>query len=131
MDYSYTYDGMLRAIKDGARPEDIAKAFTDNLNNAIKDAKTPSRYEEACNEFASALNELLDAYETEYEVNLDDVPYVAGEDVKEYLPRVMNVYALFREYTRAINNILNKAPVETTADAEESFEKLIDDLLGR
>lgn len=131
MDYSYTYDGMLRAIKDGARPEDIAKAFTDNLNNAIKDANIPSRYEEACNDFASALNELLDAYEAEYEVNLDDMPYVAGDDVKEYLPRVMNVYALFREYANAVSEMLNKAPVESNTDAEESFEKLIDDLLGR
>ena len=131
MNYPYTYDGMLRAIKDGAKPEDIAKAFTDNLNNAIKDANTPSRYEKACNEFANALNELLDAYEAEYEVNLDDVPCIHSDDVKEYLPRVMNAYALFREYTRAINEVLNKAPVEPTADAEESFEKLIDDLLGR
>lgn len=128
---NYSYDEILRALKDGAKPEDIAKSFTDNLNNAIKVAKAPSRYEEACNEFASALNELLDAYAEEYEVNLDDVPYVAGDDVKEYLPRVMNVYALFREYTRAVSEVLNKAPVETTADAEESFEKLIDDLLGR
>lgn len=131
MDYSYTYDGMLRAIKDGAKPEDIAKAFTDNLNNAIKDANTPSRYEKACEAFAFALNELLDAYEAEYEVKLDDVPCIHSDDVKEYLPRVMNVYALFREYTRAINEVLNKTPVEPTADAEESFEKLIDDLLGR
>lgn len=128
---NYSYDEILNALKDGADPADIAKAFTDNLNHAIKEANASDRYEEACNEFASALNELLDAYETEYKVNLDDVPYVAGEDVKEYLPRVMNVYALFREYTRAINDVLNKAPVETTADAEESFEKLIDDLLGR
>ena len=128
---NYSYDEILRALKDGAKPEDIAKSFTDNLNNAIKVANAPSRYEEACNEFASALNELLDAYETEYKVNLDDVPYVAGEDVKEYLPRVMNVYALFREYTRAVSEVLNKTPVQDNTDAEESFEKLIDDLLGR
>lgn len=128
---NYSYDEILRALKNGADPADIAETFSDNLNHAIREANALDRYEEACNNFASALNELLDAYETEYEVNLDDVPYVAGEDVKEYLPRVMNVYALFREYTRAINEVLNKAPVETTADAEESFEKLIDDLLGR
>lgn len=128
---NYSYDEILRALKDGAKPEDIAKSFTDNLNNAIKVANAPNTYEEACNEFASALNELLDAYETEYKVNLDDVPYVAGEDVKEYLPRVMNVYALFREYTRAVSEVLNKAPVESNTDGEESFEKLIDDLLGR
>ena len=128
---NYSYDEILNALKGGADPADIAKAFTDNLNHAIKEANAPDRYEEACNNFASALNELLDAYEAEYEVNLDDVPYVAGDDVKEYLPRVMNVYALFREYTRAINEVLNKAPVESNTDAEESFEKLIDDLLGR
>lgn len=128
--YYYSYDEILRALKNGADPADIAEAFSDNLNHAIKEANAPDRYDEACDAFASALNELLDAYRTEYEVNLDDVPCVYGEDVKEYLPRVMNVYALFREYTRAINDVL-KTPVETTADAEESFEKLIDDLLGR
>lgn len=131
MDYSYTYDGMLRAIKDGAKPEDIAKAFTDNLNNAIKDANVPNRYDEACEAFASALNELLDAYAKEYEVNLDDVSYIDGDDVKTFMPRVMNVYALFREYTRAVSEVLNKTPVQDNTDAEESFEKLIDDLLGR
>jgi len=128
---NYSYDEILNALKSGADPADIAKTFTDNLNSAINNANISSRYEEACNEFASALNELLDAYEAEYEVKLDDVPYVAGDDVKEHLPRVMTVYALFREYTRAINEVLNKTLVEPTADAEESFEKLIDDLLGR
>ena len=128
---NYSYDEILNALKGGADPADIAKTFTDNLNHAIKEANASNTYEEACNEFASALNELLDAYETEYKVNLDDVPYVAGDDVKEYLPRVMNVYALFREYTRAVSEVLNKTPVQDNTDAEESFEKLIDDLLGR
>lgn len=128
---NYSYDEILNALKGGADPADIAEAFSDNLNHAIREANAPDRYKEACNNFASALNELLDAYETEYEVNLDDMPYVYGDDVKEYLPRVMNVYALFREYTRAVSEVLNKAPVQDNTDAEESFEKLIDDLLGR
>ena len=129
--YYYSYDEILKALKNGADPADIAKTFTDNLNHAIKEANAPNRYEEACDAFASALNELLDAYRVEYEVNLDDVSYIDGDDVKTFMPRVMNVYALFREYTRAVSEVLNKAPVEPTADAEESFEKLIDDLLGR
>lgn len=128
-----TYDDILSAIKNGVNPADIAKAFTDNLNAAIRAADEPSKFEVACCEFAEKWHDVLDAYALDSGESIDNDLYFTGDDVKQVLPNIIKIFNLTQTYLNGIKAIT--PTVENDAQhhmgADEKFENLINDLIGK
>ena len=126
---TYTYDEILNAIKNGADPAEIAQAFTKDLNNAIRAADEPSKFEVACCEFAEKWHDVLDAYALETGESMPDDMYFTGDDVKQVLPNIIKIFTLTQTYLNGIKAIT--PAVENNTDADETFENLINDLIGK
>lgn len=128
---TYTYDEILNAIKNGTDPAEIAQAFTKDLNDAIRAADKPSEFEVACCEFAEKWHDVLDAYALETGESVPDDMYFTGDDVKQVLPNIIKVYKLTQDYLNGVKNLAT-VYTNTGADAEtETFESLINDLIGK
>ena len=132
---TYTYDEILNAIKNGTDPAEIAQAFTKDLNDAIRAADEPSKFEVACCDFAEKWHDVLDAYALETGESIDDDLYFTGDDVKQVLPSIIKVYKLTQDYLNGVKNLASVYS-NTGADAErsaasETFESLINDLIGK
>ena len=130
---TYTYDEILNAIKNGTDPAEIAQAFTKDLNDAIRaaDEPEPTAYNFACEDLAAVWAELLDAYALETGESVPDDMYFSADDVKIVLPSLIKVYKLTQDY---LNRIKNLATVynNTGGNGEaETFENLINDLIGK
>ena len=126
---TYTYDEILNAIKNGTDPAEIAQAFTKDLNNAIRAADEPSKFEVACCEFAEKWHDVLDAYALETGESMPDDMYFTGDDVKQVLPNIIKIFTLTQTYLNGIKAIT--PAVENNTDADETFENLINDLIGK
>ena len=128
---TYTYDEILNAIKNGTDPAEIAQAFTKDLNNAIRAADEPSKFEVACCEFAEKWHDVLDAYALETGESMPDDMYFTGDDVKQVLPNIIKVYKLTQDYLNGVKNLAS-VYTNTGGNAEtETFENLINDLIGK
>lgn len=126
---TYTYDEILDAIKNGTDPAEIAQAFTKDLNDAIRAADEPSKFEMACCEFAEKWHDVLDAYALETGESIDYDLYFTGDDVKQVLPNIIKVFTLTQTY---LNEIKAIAPtVYNNTGGDETFENLINDLIGK
>ena len=126
---TYTYDEILNAIKNGTDPAEIAQAFTKDLNDAIRAADEPSKFEVACCEFAEKWHDVLDAYALETGESMPDDMYFTGDDVKQVLPNIIKIFTLTQTYLNGIKAIT--PAVENNTDADETFENLINDLIGK
>ena len=126
---TYTYDEILNAIKNGTDPAEIAQAFTKDLNNAIRAADKPNEFEMACCEFAEKWHDVLDAYALETGESMPDDMYFTGDDVKQVLPNIIKIFTLTQTYLNGIKAIT--PAVENNTDADETFENLINDLIGK
>ena len=130
---TYTYDEILNAIKNGTDPAEIAQAFTKDLNDAIRAADEPdhTQYNYACEDLAAVWAELLDAYAADADESVPSDMYFSADDVKTVLPSLIKVYKLTQDY---LNGVKNLATVysNTGGNAEaETFESLINDLIGK
>lgn len=126
---TYTYDEILNAIKNGTDPAEIAQAFTKDLNDAIRAADEPSKFEVACCDFAEKWHDVLDAYALETGESMPDDMYFTGDDVKQVLPNIIKIFTLTQTYLNGIKAIT--PAVENNTDADETFENLINDLIGK
>lgn len=128
---TYTYDEILNAIKNGTDPAEIAQAFTKDLNDAIRAADEPSKFEMACCDFAEKWHDVLDAYALETGESMPDDMYFTGDDVKQVLPNIIKVYKLTQDYLNGVKNLASVYS-NTGGNAEaETFENLINDLIGK
>ena len=128
---TYTYDEILNAIKNGTDPAEIAQAFTKDLNDAIRaaDEPEPTAYNFACEDLAAVWAELLDAYALETGESVPDDMYFSADDVKQVLPNIIKIFTLTQTYLNGIKAIT--PAVENNTDADETFENLINDLIGK
>ena len=128
---TYTYDEILNAIKNGTDPAEIAQAFTKDLNDAIRAADEPSKFEVACCDFAEKWHDVLDAYALETGESIDDDLYFTGDDVKQVLPSIIKVYKLTQDYLNGVKNLASVYTNTGGSDETETFESLINDLIGK
>ena len=130
---TYTYDEILNAIKNGTDPAEIAQAFTKDLNDAIRaaDEPEPTKYNYACEDLAAVWAELLDAYALETSESVPEDMYFSADDVRNVVPSLIKVYKLTQDY---LNGVKNLASVYTNTGGNgetETFESLINDLIGK
>ena len=141
----YNFNDLEKMLRDGVSADEIAQAFTKNLNSAI-DAVKPTPMEIAGEDLAKAWNRMVDLYLEDNDApsfidNTDDL-YVSSEtatklflDSMELLHKVAPLWDLFAELGNLENDELieepkhyeckKKAPVETNTidDEVDEFEK--------
>lgn len=130
---NYSYDNILDMLKNGTDPAEIAQAFTKDLNDAIRAADEPSKFEVACCEFAEKWHDVLDAYALDSGESIDSDLYFTGDDVKQVLPNIIKIFNLTQTYLDGIKAIAPTIENDTQhrMDADETFENLINDLIGK
>lgn len=124
----YNFNDIEKMLRAGVTADEIAVAFTKNLNDAIEAAKKPDVLQEACCALAEAWHNVLDAYAEEYESTPNKDWYITGDDVYQVLPTVMQALFATQRYADELRNIA--APVQkNTAGSTTDFDKLVDDFL--
>ena len=130
---TYTYDEILNAIKNGTDPAEIAQAFTKDLNDAIRaaDEPKPTKYNYACEDLSAVWEDLLNAYAAETDESVPEEMYFSAEDVRNVVPSLIKVYKLTQDYLNGVKNLASVYS-NTGGNAEtETFENLINDLIGK
>ena len=127
---TYTYDEILNAIKNGTDPAEIAQAFTKDLNDAIRaaDEPKPTKYNYACEDLSAVWEDLLNAYAAEMGESVPEEMYFSADDVRNVVPSLIKVYKLTQDY---LNGVKNLASVYSNTGGNETFESLINDLIGK
>ena len=128
---NYSYDNILDMLKNGTDPAEIAQAFTKDLNDAIRAADEPSKFEVTCCEFAEKWHDVLDAYAFETGESMPDDMYFTGDDVKQVLPNIIKVYKLTQDYLNGVKNLASVYSNTGGNGEAETFENLINDLIGK
>ena len=144
----YNFNDLEKMLREGITADEIAQAFTKNLNNAI-DAVKPTPMEIGGEDLAKAWNRMVDLYLEDNDApsfieDTDDL-YVSGEtatklfiDSMELLHKVAPLWDLIAELGSVEDDELieepkrsvrqcaqKKAPVETNTAGDEvdEFEK--------
>lgn len=140
----YNFNNLEEMLRSGVSADEIAQAFTKNLNNAI-DAVKPTPMEIAGEDLAKAWNRMVDLYLEDNDApsfidNTDDL-YVSSEtatklflDSMELLHKVAPLWDLIAELGNLENDEFieepkrsaqKKTPVETNTAGDEvdEFEK--------
>ena len=141
----YNFNDLEKMLRDGITADEIAQAFTKNLNSAI-DAVKPTPMEIGGEDLAKAWNRMVDLYLEDNDApsfieDTDDL-YVSGEtatklfiDSMELLHKVAPLWDLITELGSVEDDELieepkrctckKKAPVETNTAGDEvdEFEK--------
>ena len=85
----------------------------------------------ACCDFAEKWHDVLDAYALETGESIDDDLYFTGDDVKQVLPSIIKVYKLTQDYLNGVKNLASVYTNTGGSDETETFESLINDLIGK
>ena len=130
---TYTYDEILNAIKNGTDPAEIAQAFTKDLNDAIRaaDEPKPTKYNYACEDLSAVWEDLLNAYAAETGESVPDEMYFSADDVRNVVPSLIKVYKLTQDYLNGVKNLASVYTNTGGSDETETFESLINDLIGK
>ena len=130
---TYTYDEILNAIKNGTDPAEIAQAFTKDLNDAIRaaDEPEPTKYNYACEDLAAVWAELLDAYALDTDESVPKDMYFSADDVRNVVPSLIKVYKLTQDYLNGVKNLASVYSNTGGNGETETFESLINDLIGK
>ena len=121
------FNNIETLLRSGINPEDIAKAFTDELNDAIKVTNKVDRKYELCNALAEDWNDLmlwwLDGNNLPEGLDSDDF-FVDGETVEALFDTIMKGIVKMAPLYRALNEIYEEehkeAPVSTNTDGDFS-----------
>ena len=86
MENTYDFNNLVTILREGsATPEEIANAFTKNLNAASTEAAKPTAWESTISEFVANWNYLIDLYWDEHELpeDCDISKFYLSEDEAE------------------------------------------------
>ena len=142
----YNFNDLEKMLREGVTADEIAQAFTKNLNSAI-DAVKPTPMEMAGVDLAKAWNHMIDLYLEDNDrpafLDNDDDLYISGEtatrlfkesmDLLNKMAPIWNAIASLAEDDDVkINNTLDKKnykdscnkkpPVEKNTDGEDEFD---------
>ena len=130
------FNNIESLLRSGVNAEDIAKAFTDELNSAIKETNKVGRKKELCNALAEDWNDLmlmwLENNNLPDGLENDDF-FMDAELVETLFDAVMNGIVKMAPLYRALDEIVeaenkNKAPVQTNTD--DDFNSIMRNFLN-
>ena len=115
---NYDFNNLENMLRSGVKAEDIAKYFTENLNNAIDATKRDSKRAELYENLADSWNEVLrdwaDNHEMPDGVDIDDL-MLDGPHTEEVMGQFMDLVAslapIYKAFANAADRLLaNKEP---------------------
>ena len=125
---NYDFNNLENMLRSGVKAEDIAKYFTENLNNAIDATKRDSKRAELYENLADSWNEVLrdwaDNHEMPDGVDIDDLT-LTGPHAEELVGQVMDLVAglapVYKAFADAADRLLaNKTPEPKPALVKKS-----------
>lgn len=125
----YNFNNLEEMLRSGVGADEIALAFTKNLNTAL-DALKPTPMQKASEELSKAWNHMMDLWIEEHDVpsyinNKDDL-YIDSESALHLFEEVMQVLSKVAPLYMAIADLVNDeekpatkpAPVSKNTDDE-------------
>ena len=119
----YNFNNLEEMLRSGVGADEIALAFTKNLNTAL-DALKPTPMQKASEELSKAWNHMMDLWIEEHDVpsyinNKDDL-YMDSESALHLFEEVMQVLSKVAPLYMAIADLVNDEAKPTTKSAPVS-----------
>lgn len=119
----YNFNNLEEMLRSGVGADEIALAFTKNLNTAL-DALKPTPMQKASEELSKAWNHMMDLWIEEHDVpsyinNKDDL-YIDSESALHLFEEVMQVLSKVAPLYMAIADLVNDEEKPTTKPAPVS-----------
>ena len=119
----YNFNNLEEMLRSGVSADEIALAFTKNLNAAM-DAAKPTPMQKASEELSKAWNHMMDLWIDDHDVpsyinNKDDL-YMDGESALHLFEEVMQVLSKVAPLYAAIADLVNDEEKPTTKPAPVS-----------
>lgn len=125
------FNNIEKLLREGTNPEDIANAFTKELNNAISSTKEDP-LETVCNDLSSAWGDMLDIYCDRNNIDCPDDFYFSGKQLYDALPAIVRILQALKIYVDAVKNlhkVVGDKKPGPTADFDEVMADFLSDIM--
>ena len=128
----YNFNNIIDLMRSGVSAEDIAKAFTDELNNAVEvveaEAISESDFREVCADAASSINDAIDDYIVINKMNVDAADLEVDADfIADAVEFFVKTYAELAPYIKTLKKekASNPTPVKENKVKDDDFENVM------
>lgn len=128
----YDFNNILDLMRSGVSAEDIAKAFSDELNNAVEvveaEAINESDFREVCSDAASSINDAIDDYIVINKMNVDAADLEVDADfIADAVEFFVKTYAELAPYIKTLKKekASNPTPVKENKVKDDDFENVM------
>lgn len=127
----YNFNNLEEMLRSGVSADEIALAFTKNLNAAM-DAAKPTPMQKASEELSNAWNHMMDLWIEDHDIpsyinNKDDL-YIDSESALHLFEEVMNVLSKVAPLYAAIADLMNDEekpvvkPAPVSKNTDDDFD---------
>ena len=135
----YNFNNLEEMLRSGVSADEIALAFTKNLNAAM-DAAKPTPMQKASEELSKAWNHMMDLWIDDHDVpsyinNKDDL-YIDGESALHLFEEVMQVLSKVAPLYAAIADLVNDdekpatKPAPVSKNTDDNFDMVMRSFLN-
>ena len=135
----YNFNNLEEMLRSGVSADEIALAFTKNLNAAM-DAAKPTPMQKASEELSKAWNHMMDLWIDDHDVpsyinNKDDL-YMDGESALHLFEEVMQVLSKVAPLYAAIADLVNDEekpatkPAPVSKNTDDDFDMVMRNFLN-
>lgn len=135
----YNFNNLEEMLRSGVSADEIALAFTKNLNTAL-DALKPTPMQKASEELSKAWNHMMDLWIDDHDVpsyinNKDDL-YIDSESALHLFEEVMQVLSKVAPLYAAIADLVNDEekpatkPAPVSKNTDDDFDKVMRSFLN-
>lgn len=135
----YNFNNLEEMLRGGVSADEIALAFTKNLNTAL-DALKPTPMQKASEELSKAWNHMMDLWIDDHDVpsyinNKDDL-YIDSESALHLFEEVMQVLSKVAPLYAAIADLVNDEekpatkPAPVSKNTDDDFDKVMRSFLN-
>ena len=120
----YDFNNMIDLMRSGVSADELAKAFTDNLNNAIEVVEaekiTEDDYKMACAEAANAFNDAVQDYISIHNLDIDEKDL---EIDQKFVNDIVEFFVELLPYVKSLSKVVSpntkKKECKVTTDSFE------------
>ena len=129
---NYNFNNLDELIRSGTDPEEIAKAFSNNLNKAIADNDKVSRKEELCAEMAKLWNEYVNLWMLEHPVPEQWDLHMDADDLAVGLDHILTLFVKTAPLMEAMEDLANTFEPRkvNTKTKKNDYDSVIGDFLN-
>lgn len=134
---NYNFNNLDELIRSGASPEDIANAFTANLNRAIAENDKVSRKEELCAEMAELWNEYVNLWRLEHPVQSAGLDlHMSADDLAVNLDHMLTLFVKTAPLMEAMADLADvfeprNVNLENTKNKKNDYDSVMGNFLSK